>query len=253
MRRGGSFVLLAGLAVAGVAAGIFVPGGAASFKGSHATSRSTATTHVTVTATDSKFTLSKRSAPTGTVIFTVTNKGKISHDFKIAGKKTPLLPPGHSATLRVTFSKSGRYPYLSTVSGQASHGMKGVFSVVSAPGPTSTTAPAPAPTTTATPYTPPTGPVGAVNTTVTVGLLDNPQPFIVLSQTTIPSGMVTFVITNQCTNGFCSFDLEGVRAGAHLDNSGQSETWTVALAPGVYRYHCDDAPTLMKGTFTVTP
>ena len=99
------------------------------------------------------------------MIFAVTNKGKLSHDFKIAGKKTPLLSPGRSATLRVTFSKKGRYPYLSTVSGQASHGMKGVFSVVAAVAPTPT--PAPTPTTTA-PYTPPTAPVGTANTTVTV-------------------------------------------------------------------------------------
>ena len=147
MRRGGSVLLLAALAVAGLAAGIFVPGGGASSKASHATAHSKATTHVTVTATDSKFTLSKRSAPIGKVIFTVTNKGKLSHDFKIAGKKTPLLSPGHSATLRVTFSKTGRYPYLSTVSGQASHGMKGVFSVAAA------VAPTPTPTTTA-PYAP---------------------------------------------------------------------------------------------------
>ena len=110
MRRGGSAVLLAALAVAGLAAAIFVPGGGASSKASHATSHSKATTHVTVAATDFKFTLSKRNVPTGTVIFTVTNKGKISHDFKIAGKKTPLLSPGHSATLRVTFSKKGGTP-----------------------------------------------------------------------------------------------------------------------------------------------
>jgi uncharacterized cupredoxin-like copper-binding protein len=205
---------------------------------------------VTVTATDSKFTLSRRSVPAGTVIFTVTNKGKVSHDFKIAGKKTPLLAPGRSATLRVTFSK-GRYPYLSTVSGQASHGMKGVFSVVAAVAPTPTPTPTTT-TTTTTPYTPPTGTVGTANTTVTVSLRDDPAPGIVLSQTTIPSGMVTFVITNNCINGPCSFDLQGVKAGALLD-PGRSETWTVALAPGIYRYHCDMAPTSMKGSFTVTP
>ena len=153
------------LAMASLLAGIFVAGGGASSKTPHATSHSQATTHVTVTATDLKFTLSRRSVPTGTVIFTVTNKGKVSHDFKIAGKKTPLLAPGRSATLQVTFSKKGRYPYLSTVSGQASHGMKGVFSVVAA------VAPTPTPTTTP-PYSPPTGPVGTANTTVAVGLFD---------------------------------------------------------------------------------
>ena len=211
MRRGGSLVLLAGLAVAGLAAGIFVPGGGASSKASHATAHSKATTRVTVTATDSKFTLSKRSAPTGTVIFTVTNKGKLSHDFKIAGKKTPLLSPGHSATLRVTFSKKGRYPYLSTVSGQASHGMKGVFSVVAA---------AVAPTATPTPTT--TRPTDAGRYGQHDGhrrhVRRRPCPAsFTLSQTTIPSGMVTFVITNNCI-GQCSFDLEGIKAGAILDH-----------------------------------
>lgn len=249
MRRGGSLVVLAALAVVGLAAGIFVAGGGASSEGSHATAHSTATTHVAVTATDSKFRLSRRSAPTGTVIFTVTNKGKVSHDFKIAGKKTPLLSPRHSARLRVTFSTKGRYPYLSTVSGQAAHGMKGVFSVVAAP---PTTAPAPAPTTTTTPYTPPTGPVGTANTTVTVEPFDTGAHAFtfVLSQTTIPSGMVTFVIISKC-EGSCSFDLEGIKAGRTL-NPGESETWTVALPPGNYRYHCDVFPP-MKGTFTVTP
>ena len=249
MRRGGSFIVLAAMAAA-LAAGIVVPGGGANSKGLHAMAHPKATTHVTVTATDSKFTLSKRSAPTGTVIFTVTNKGKISHDFKIAGKKTPLLSPRRSARLRVTFSTKGRYPYLSTVSGQAAHGMKGVFSVVAAH---PTTAPAPAPTTTTTPYTPPTGPVGTANTTVTVEMFDaGPLAFTFqFSPPTFPSGMVTFVITNKCLDS-CSFDLEGVYAGKTL-NPGESQTWTVALPPGSYRYHCDLDPEGMKGSFTVTP
>jgi plastocyanin len=250
MRRGGSLVLLAGLAVAGLAARIVVPGVGASSKASHAISHSKATTRVTVTATDSKFTLSKRSAPTGTVIFTVTNKGKISHDFKIAGKKTPLLSPGHSATLRVTFSKTGRYPYLSTVSGQAAAGMNGVFSVAGAVAPTPTPTPTPTPAPTPAP-TPPPGPVGTANTTVNV-VLDDIHVRIDLSQNTIPSGMVTFVITSKCANGPCTFDLLGIKAGAEL-NLGQSETWTVALPPGIYPYHCDFAPQDMKGSFTVTP
>jgi plastocyanin len=240
--RRGSAVLLAAVAAAGLAAGIVVSGGGATVKGSDAASLSRVT-RVTVTATDSKFTLSKGSAPVGAVIFTVTNRGTKHHDFKIAGKKTSLLAPGHSARLPVTFSKKGRYPYLSTVSGQAAAGLKGVFSVVATVTPTPTTTP---------PYTPPTGPVGTANTTVTVGLFDlsNGSGYIVLSPTTIPSGMVTFVITNNCI-GPCSFDLQGIKAGAILNKTGQSETWTVALAPGIFRYHCDiDAS--MKGSFTVT-
>ena len=203
------FVCCAVLALlVGVASAI--AGGGASPKASHATAHSTVTTHVTVTATDPKFTLSKRSVPTGTVIFTVTNKGKHAHDFKIAGKKTPLLLPGHSAMLRVTFSKKGRYPYLATVSGQASHGMKGVFSVVAPRAPTA------APTTHRPPRNPPTTRCGQHD-----GRRRHVRQCLArqftLSQRTIPSGMVTFVITSNC-DGQCSFDLEGIRAGAILDH-----------------------------------
>src|SRR5262245_55499654 len=86
--------------------------------------------------------------------------------------------------------------------------------------------PAPAPTPTPVPpYSPPSGPVGAANTTVTVQLSNVVFPgSIILSQKTIPSGTVTFVITNKCSDK-CSFDLEGVKAGAILD-PGQSEMWT---------------------------
>jgi plastocyanin len=103
------------------------------------------------------------------------------------------------------------------------------------------------------PYTPPTGPVGTANTTVTVGLHDasDGTGYIELSQKTIPSGMVTFVITNYCSLS-CSFDLQGVKASTIFTKTGQSETWTVALAPGTYRYHCDIDPTGMQGSFTVT-
>ena len=59
-----------------------------------------------------------------------------------------------------------------------------------------------------------------------------------------------FVITNKCAYQ-CSFDLEGIKAGAILD-PGQSEMWTVALAAGFSRFHCDVLP-VMKGAFTVTP
>ncbi len=117
------------------------------------------------------------------------------------------------------------------------------------------TAKPPAPTPTPTPvppYSPPTGPVGTANTTVTVKLIDNTSNpgFIALSPTTIPSGMVTFVITSKC-RAPCNFDLEGIKAGALL-NPDESETWTVALPAGIYRCHNDEFID-MKGSFTVTP
>ncbi|MGZ6581380.1 MAG: cupredoxin domain-containing protein [Gaiellaceae bacterium] len=90
------------------------------------------TTTVTVTAarpSEFHFTLSKSTVLKGTVVFKVTNKGTIPHDFKIAGRKTALIQPGKTATLRVIFRKAGRFTYMCTVSGHAAAGMKGVLRV----------------------------------------------------------------------------------------------------------------------------
>jgi uncharacterized cupredoxin-like copper-binding protein len=90
-----------------------------------------AATSVSVTAgkpSEYKFTLSKKSVKAGTVTFTVSNKGKIPHDFSIGGKKTKLITPGKSATLSVTLKK-GSAAYKCTVSGHAQAGMKGTLKV----------------------------------------------------------------------------------------------------------------------------
>ena len=112
-------ILVASAVVALVAVAVAVPLAAA---------HSQATTRVAVTAKDFKFGLSRRSAPHGTVIFVVTNRGKVKHDFKIAGKTTPLIKPGGKATLKVTLKK-GKYPYVCTVKGHAALGMKGTFAI----------------------------------------------------------------------------------------------------------------------------
>jgi uncharacterized cupredoxin-like copper-binding protein len=87
------------------------------------------TTTITVTMTEFKFKLAKSSAPKGTVVFKVANKGQVGHDFKINGKKTPLVAPGKSASLTIKFAKTGKFPYLCTVPGHAASGMKGTFTV----------------------------------------------------------------------------------------------------------------------------
>jgi len=71
----------------------------------------------------------KSIAKPGAVTFVFKNVGHVLHDFKISGKKSPLLQPGRTARLVVTFKKKGRYPYSCTVPGHASAGMKGVFTV----------------------------------------------------------------------------------------------------------------------------
>jgi uncharacterized cupredoxin-like copper-binding protein len=96
-----------------------------------AVARTTATSD-TVTAgrpSELRFTLSKKTVPRGAVAFKVTNKGSLPHDFEIGGKKTRLLAPGKSQTLKVIFAKAGRYPYLCTVPGHATAGMKGTLVV----------------------------------------------------------------------------------------------------------------------------
>ena len=93
---------------------------------------SAATTTVTVTAgkpSELKFTLSKKTILKGTGIFKVTNKGALPHNFKINGKKTVNLARGKATTLRVTFTKAGKYTYLCTIPGHAAGGMKGVLTV----------------------------------------------------------------------------------------------------------------------------
>jgi len=77
-----------------------------------------------------RFMLSKTKVEKGTkVTFVVTNLGTLRHDFRIAGKQTPLLKVGKTGKLDVTFEKAGRYHYRCTMSGHAAAGMTGVVVV----------------------------------------------------------------------------------------------------------------------------
>jgi nitrite reductase (NO-forming) len=241
---------LIAIAAAGLAVG-FAKAGTAHPQAASSPLAANAVTHVTVAASEFKFVFSKRSIPAaGTVIFTVVNKGKISHNFRIGGKTTPNLLPGKSATLTVRFAKKGRYGYLCTIPGHAAAGMKGLFAVATkavAPPPSST----PSTTTTQPTTTTSTVPVGTAQTTVTVNMVEYAFQ---LSQSTIPSGQITFVINNK-GNEVHNFAILGNKAGAQIA-PGTSETWTVALPPGTYNYQCDvpfHAERGMTGQFTVTP
>jgi uncharacterized cupredoxin-like copper-binding protein len=208
--------------------------------GSHAV-RAHSSAAVTVTATEFKFKLSKSTVPVGTVTFSVVNRGKIGHDFKIAGKKTPIIKPGRSAKLNVVFKKKGRYPYLCTVPGHAKLGMQGTLSV----GVKATPPPPPPPTTTSTTPSNSPGPGG----TVQVSLFEYGFSF---SPSAIPSGNVTFVLTDTGSVTH-NLDIQGVRVGPFL-NPGQSASITVNLEEGhVYTYLCDvpgHAQLGMTGSFT---
>jgi uncharacterized cupredoxin-like copper-binding protein len=108
-----------------------------------------ASTHVAVTKvavqagkpTEFSFTLSRKTVPVGTATFTVVNRGKTTHTFKVcsspkggkanacAGKATAPIRPGKTATLTVVFKTKGSYEYLCTIPGHAAAGMKGLLRV----------------------------------------------------------------------------------------------------------------------------
>jgi uncharacterized cupredoxin-like copper-binding protein len=85
---------------------------------------------VAVGLTEFKIAVAPKTVRKGAVItFAVANKGAIGHNFKISGKKTPVLAAGKRTTLKLTFAKAGRYAFLCTVPTHAAAGMKGVLIV----------------------------------------------------------------------------------------------------------------------------
>jgi len=94
--------------------------------------RSTAatTTAIQVKGGEFFFRLSTKSVSRpGKVTFVFKNIGHVLHDFSIRGRKTPLIQPGKTAKLVVSFTKKGKDAYLCTVPGHAQAGMKGTFTV----------------------------------------------------------------------------------------------------------------------------
>jgi len=120
-------------------------------------------TTILVTMTDSKLRLQRAIVPVGTVVFRVVNKGRTRHDFRIGGHRTRTIAAGKTATLKVDFAKPGGYPYGS--GRRASAGELSVFRPC--PDPASST----------------------ISAEMTTGK-------ITLSQTSVPCGTVTFVVTN---------------------------------------------------------
>jgi mono/diheme cytochrome c family protein len=174
---------------------------------------------VTVRITDSGFRLSAQAAPEGDVTFAVVNAGKLKHSFRIGAKKTPVLAPGERATLLVSFTLVGDYPYLSTVGGDVSRGLKGVFSIKPAK-------------------------------TITVRATD---AALRLSATTAPLGSVGFVVRNA---GAAEHDFRIAGKKTPVLQPRQSATLIVNFTKaGAYAYRstvAGDVARGLKGTFTVT-
>lgn len=90
----------------------------------------TGATTVRVSGGEFFFKLSTSTIPApGRITFVFKNVGHVAHNFKIAGKETPLVSPGKTTSIVITFKKAGKYAYLCTVPGHAAAGMKGVLTV----------------------------------------------------------------------------------------------------------------------------
>ena len=84
---------------------------------------------VTVDMREFGFTVKPKTIAKGVVVFTVSNKGAIGHDFRIGGKKTPVIAAAASGRCASPSRRSGRFAYLCTLPSHAAAGMKGVLVV----------------------------------------------------------------------------------------------------------------------------
>jgi uncharacterized cupredoxin-like copper-binding protein len=181
-----------------------------------------------------RITVSRASAPVGTVTFKVTNKGKKAHSFKVCAKPstpaaatscggdaTKLIAPGKTGKLTVTLDKGGHL-YLSSAAGDAKRGMKGTFTSGAAA----------------------TGPDTASTIKVTLGSPD--EYAIALDKGSVGFGEVTFNVTNKgkqphsfkiCTNttySIAAFACVGKATKTLVP--GESEVLVADLAQGIHEY-----------------
>jgi uncharacterized cupredoxin-like copper-binding protein len=219
-------------------------------------------TVITVTMgkpTEFQFKLSKTDLiPAGKVTFKVTNLGVINHDFRlckavftakalanacVGALTTKTLRKGQTQTLTVTLKK-GKFEFLSSLSGHAKNGMKGLLGV----GVTLTKSPPECGSSTACVPSPDVV-VSCAETTVNVDMRDGS---LNLSQWTIPCGAVTFVERNLGSVGH-RFSIAGKHTGAIIP-PGMTASVTVTLPRGNFPVGCDveDHAAFESGTLTVT-
>ena len=160
-----------------------------------------APTTLVVTITNAQVRVAQAPVHVGLVTFKVTNKSKTARDFRIAGKRTPRIAAGKSATLKVNVTKTGLVVY-------SSAGLRGVLTFVD-------------------PCTKP------ATSTVSVQMAEAAMK---LSQPSVPCGSVTFTVTNAGTIVH-SFRIAG-RQTPQIQ-PGQTASLTVQLATkGRVFYSC---------------
>jgi uncharacterized cupredoxin-like copper-binding protein len=165
---------------------------------------------IAVTITDTQLRLPQAPVRVGTVVFRVANHARVARDFRVAGRRTPRIAPGRSATLTVPVAKTGLV-LLTSAGPPGSAPLRGVLTFIN-------------------PCTKP------ATTTITVQMSEAPP---VLSPTTIPCGAVTFTITNAGTIPH-TFHVDAASGGdGPRLQPGQTASFTVRLtAKGRVFYRC---------------
>ena len=123
---------------AAVAVALALAGAALAAVMSHGSARAAAAAAaIKVTEREYKITLSRKTAPAGTVTFTVHNVGHVKHALAVSGgglsgvKKTLPIAPGKTRTLTVKFTSGGTVQVWCPMPGHAALGMKTSFKLVS--------------------------------------------------------------------------------------------------------------------------
>jgi hypothetical protein len=158
-------------------------------------------TPVAVVLTSAAVSLGRSTLSTGGVLFLVKNRDSRTHSFS-AGGSTVTVAGGRSARLVVSFARPGTYTYVSAARGRRR--VQGLFSVVQ-------------------PCTSPS------STTVSVQLAQGSGGLSV-SQTSVPCGQITFVVSDTGTlpdNLHIFSDEAGPRASTPELSPGQSATLTL--------------------------
>jgi hypothetical protein len=154
----------------------------------------------------------------GPLIFKIANRGKVARDFAIGGKHTPQIAAGRSTTLKVNLTKGFRT--YSSVRRDHRGRVRGLLNALE----------------------PCTNPVA---TTVTVKMHQSPGA-ITVSQSTVPCGNVTFLITNtgpMVDDLHVFAELPQEKGASPELNPGQTAILTIRFtAKGIAHYESSDFP-----------
>jgi plastocyanin len=209
-------------ALAAVTVAVVSLTGAGGLFASAAASADASRTRVTVRITDSRIVFAPSHVPTGTLVFTVHNRTSHARAFGIGARRTSAIAAGRSGTLTVTFTKAGERTFSSVATASSRH----------------SNGPTPGLTGALYLYEPCTHPVA---TTVNVRMASPSAGGLMLSQSQIPCGTVTFDVTDvdePATSFLASTVVPALSDVTNQLDPGETATFTLrSVAKTVV--HCD--------------